>query len=137
DLVVGAAELTEVELLLPGAHGRTLDEAVSLVARETGLDESIEHTLAEEEEMARLEVAPHALRPHHESLDEPGEALQHVVEREECIRDRDALGRGVRDVTLVPEGNVLESDERARPHDARQSANPLGDHGIPLVRHCG
>ena len=41
----------------------------------------------------------------------------------------------MRDVALVPEGDVLEADERVRPHDAREPADPLGDDGIPLVRH--
>ena len=135
DLVVGAAELAEVELLLPRAHRRALDEAVGVVAREAGLDERVEHALAEEEEVARLEVPAHPLGPHDEALDEPGEAVEHVVEREERVGDDDALGRGVRDVALVPERDVLEADERVRPDDAREPADPLGDDRVPLVRH--
>ena len=130
-----AAELAEVELLLPRAHRRALDEAVGVVAREAGLDERVEHALAEEEEVARLEVPAHPLGPHDESFHEPGEAVEHVVEREEGVGNHDALGRRMGDVALVPEGDVLEADERARPHDAREPADPLGDDGIPLVRH--
>jgi hypothetical protein len=41
----------------------------------------------------------------------------------------------VRDVALVPEGHVLEPDERVRAHDACEAADALGDHGVALVRH--
>ena len=135
DLVVGAAELAEVELLLPRAHRGALHEAVRVVAPEAGFDERVEDALAEEEVVARLEVAAHPLGPHDEAVDEPGEALEHVVEREERVGDHDALGRRVRDVALVPERDVLEPDERVRAHDAREAADPLGDDGVPLVRH--
>src|SRR5579884_1820587 len=133
DLLVRAAELAEVELLLPGAHGAALDEAVGVVAGESRFDERVEDALAEEEEVARLEVPAHPLGPHDEALDEPGETVEHVVEREERVGNGDALGRRMGDVPLVPEGDVLEPDERAGPDDARQSADPLGDHGVPLV----
>src|SRR2546429_9829540 len=75
DIVVGAAELADAELLLPRPHRRPLDEAVSVVAREAGLDERVEHALAEEEEMARLEVSAHPLGAYDETLHEPGEAV--------------------------------------------------------------
>jgi hypothetical protein len=39
------------------------------------------------------------------------------------------------DVPLVPEGNVLEADDRVRPHDAREPADALGDDRVPLVWH--
>src|SRR2546423_13916649 len=52
DLVVGAAELAEVDLLLPGAHRRALDEAVRVVAREPRLDERGEGALAGEVKVA-------------------------------------------------------------------------------------
>ena len=87
--------------------------------------------------MARLEVAAHPLGPHDEALDEPGEAVEHVVEREEGVWDGDPLGRGVRDVALVPEGDVLEADQRLRPDDAGEPADPLRDNWVPLVRHRG
>ena len=128
-------ELAEVELLVPGAHRVALDEAVGVVAREARLDEREQHALAEEEVVARLEVAAHPLGAHDEAVDEPREAVEHVVEREERVGDDDALGRRVRDVALVPERDVLEPDERVPADDAREPADPLGDDGVALVRH--
>ena len=72
---------------------------------------------------------------HDETVDEPGKAVEHVVEREEGVRNRDALRRGVRDVALVPERDVLESDHRRRADDPGQAADPLGGDRVPLVRH--
>ncbi len=41
----------------------------------------------------------------------------------------------MRDVALVPERDVLQSDDGRRPHDARQTADALGDDRVSLVRH--
>src|SRR4051794_3563358 len=135
DLPVRANELAEVLFLLLGPQRVPLDEAVSGVALEPRLDQGEQQALTEEEPVAGLEVAQHPLRPDLEALDEPGEPLEHVVEREERVRDHNPLGRRVRDVALVPEGDILESNESIRPDHARQAAQPLGDNGVPLVRH--
>src|SRR6202008_2952359 len=92
-------------------------------------------TLAEEQVLARLEGAAHPLLPDDQSLDEPPEAVEDVVDREERIRDDDTLRRRVRDVALVPERDVLEPDERVRADDPCKAADPLGDDRVPLVRH--
>ena len=99
------------------------------------LDEREQQALREVEAVARVEVAPHALREDDEPVDEPGEAVEHVVEREERVGDDDALGRGVGDVALVPERHVLEADDRGAADDAREAADALGDDRVPLVRH--
>src|SRR5438128_2152313 len=71
-------DVAERPLLLPCPHGGLLDAYVRLVARKSRLDEREQHALAEEETVARLQVLPHSLRAHHESLDEPGEPFEHV-----------------------------------------------------------
>src|SRR6476469_638925 len=83
ELTVPTDELAEVLFLVPGAQGVPLDEPVGLVAVEPGLDERQQKSLAEEEAVARLEVAAHPLRPDPEALDQPGAAVEHVVEGEE------------------------------------------------------
>src|SRR5579883_2001675 len=59
DLRILADELAEVALLLPRAHRAALREPVGLVARQPGRDEREEDALAEEQAVARLEVAQH------------------------------------------------------------------------------
>ncbi len=85
--------------------------------------------------MARREVLAHPLLADDEPLDEPGEPVEHVVDGEERVGQDDALGRRVRDVALVPEGDVLEPDDGVRPHDPRDPADALGRDRVALVRH--
>ena len=85
--------------------------------------------------MARLEVPAHPLGSHDESFHEPGEAVEHVVEREERVGDHDALGRRVRDVALVPERDVLEPDERSCARTTR--ASPQIRSATTGFRLCG
>src|SRR3954469_10146238 len=132
---VAADELGEVRLFVPGAHRMRLHSAVRLVARETGLDEGEKQPVAEEEAVAHFEVASHPLGVHDEAVDDPAEAVEHVIECEKRVRDDDALGGGLRDVALVPERDVLHPDERVRSNDAREPADALGDLRIPFVRH--
>ncbi len=120
-----ATSVAEVALLVPGPHRVALDEPVRVVARQAGLDEREQQALAEEEAVARLEVPLHPLGPDDEALDEPGEAVEHVVEREERVGDDDPLGRRVRDVALVPErrrSRARRARRRARRARARRSA---------------
>ncbi len=60
-----------------------------------------------------------------------------MVERDEAVGLGDALGRGVRNVTLVPQGNVIEGNLSVGLHDARQTADLLHGDRVALVRHGG
>src|SRR6185436_2975816 len=108
DLWVAANEPGKVGFSFPGPHGVILDEAVRIVAREPGLDEREEEAMTENQAVARLEIAEHPLGMDDEPFHDPPEAVEHVVEGEERIGDDNALGRGLRDVALMPERHVLE-----------------------------
>src|SRR6266487_5840443 len=109
DLWIGANELAEVRLLFPGAHRVPLDQPVGVVAAKPGVNEREEEAVAEDEPMTRLEIAPHALWIDDESAHDPGEPVQHVVEREERVRNHDTLCGRLGDIAFVPEGHVLEA----------------------------
>ena len=132
---IGGDERAEVALLVPRLHRVPLHEPVRLGAAEPRLDEREQQPVREDEPVRGVEVPQHPLRIDDEAVDDPREAVEHVVEREERVRDHDPLGRRVRDVALVPERHVLEPDERRRAHDAREPRDPLGDLRVPLVRH--
>ena len=112
-----------------------LNEPVGVVARKPRVHERQQEPMAEDEPVTRLEVPPHPLGIDDEAFDDPGEAVEHVVEREERVGNDDALGGRLRDVALVPERDVLETDERVAAQDARQPADALGHLRVPLVRH--
>ena len=93
DLGVRPDELGKVETLVPRPHRVALDEPVRVVPRAPRLDERQQQPLAEVEAVARVQVLAHPLRPDDEPLDEPGEAVEHVVDGEEGIRQDDPLRR--------------------------------------------
>src|SRR5438034_2862598 len=131
DLRIGLDELPKVALLLPRAHRVSLDEPVRLVTREAGIDEREQEPMAEEKSVACVEVATHAVGIDDEALDDPAKAVEHEVEGEEGVGDDDPLRRGMRDVALVPERNVLQPDQRHGADDARQAADALGHLRVP------
>ena len=137
DLGVGANELAEVLFLLLGPQGVALHEPIRGVPLQSGLDERQQKPLAEEEPPPGLQIAQHPRRPDIQSLDEPREPFDHVVERQERVGNDHPLGRRVRDIALVPERDVLEPDLSVCAHDPREPAEPLRDDRIPLVRHRG
>ena len=51
------------------------------------------------------------------------------------VREDHPLGRGVRDVALVPQRHVLERRDRVAADHARQPADALAHDRVPLVRH--
>ena len=65
----------------------------------------------------------------------PGRQVLHVVERDRRVGQDHPLGAGVRDVALVPEGDVLQADLRVAAQDARQAGDPLGQDRVALVGH--
>src|SRR4051812_1159656 len=89
DSLVGLEERSEIELLVPRPESGSLHETVRLVPRNADADEREENALAEHEAMRGLQVAPHAASIHDEPVDQPREAVEHVVEGQKRIRKND------------------------------------------------
>src|SRR5439155_25916353 len=62
---------------------------------------------------------------------------KHVVDQNCGVGQNDALDGAVRNVTLVPEGDVFERGEHVRTHEAREAADLFAGNRIALVRHGG
>ena len=112
-----------------------LDETVGLVPGKPRGDKGEKDALAEDQAVRRVEVPPHPLGVDDEPVDEPGEAVEHVVEREERIGEHHSLRARVGDVALVPERDVLQAHRCRGAHHAREPGQALRHHGIALVRH--
>jgi hypothetical protein len=66
-----------------------LHEPVRVVAREPGLHEREQETLAEVETVARVQVLAHPLDTDDQPLHQPSETVEHVVDREERVGQDD------------------------------------------------
>src|SRR5205823_3321186 len=91
DLAVGANELGEVAFLVPRLHGVALHELVRLRAIQAALDQRKQQPVREEEPVRGPEVPLHPFRIDDQALDDPGKAVEHVVDREKRIGDHHAL----------------------------------------------
>jgi hypothetical protein len=60
---------------------------------------------------------------------------EEVVGEDGGVGEDDALGGGVGDVALVPEGYVFESDLGVGAHDAGQTGDLFAGDGVAFVRH--
>src|SRR6266516_5423546 len=135
DLRIAANELGEICFLLPRAHRMALYEPIRVVACKARVDQRQQKAVAEDKAVARFEVPQHSLRIDDEAFDDPGKAVERVIERDERVGNDDPLSGRLRDVALVPERHVLQTDERVCAHDACEAADALGDLRIPFVRH--
>ena len=63
--------------------------------------------------------------------------VQKIIGERGGVGQDDALGGGVRDVALVPEGDVFESSLGVAADYAGEAADLLAGYGIALVRHGG
>ena len=122
---------------MPGCHGVLLHNGVRVLAGDARVDEGQQHLGGEDEAAGLIEVGHHAGRVQLQAVDNADEALEHVVEGDEAVGLGDTLGRGVRNVTLVPQGDVIEGNLGVGLHDARQTADLLHGDRVALVRHGG
>ncbi len=70
-----------------------------------------------------------------QAVNDADEALEHVVEGNEAVGLRHALGAGVGDVALVPQGHVVKGNLGVGLDHARQTADLLHRDGVALVGH--
>jgi len=119
----------------PGVHGVGLDEAVGVFAGDAGFGEVEQELAAVDEAAGELEVFEHAGGVDEEFFDEGGRFVEHVVGEDGGVGQDDALGGGVGDVALVPEGYVFEGDLSVAADDASQAADVFAGDGVALVGH--
>src|ERR1035438_2515660 len=72
---------------------------------------------------------------YHESVSETGRLTQHIHRELECVWQHHTFDTGMRDVAFVPQGHVFQPGLQVSPKDATESAQPLRENRIALVRH--
>lgn len=123
--------------LVPGSHGVFLHDRIGIFAGDARIDEGQQDLGGEDETASLVEVGHHASRIQLQAVNNANETLEHVVECDKAIGLGDALGRGVRNVALMPQGDIVESDLGIGLHDARQATDLLHGDRVALVRHGG
>ena len=77
----------------------------------------------------------HVLGIDDQLVDDVGQPRQREIERDRRVGADHALDRGMRDVALVPQRDILQRRRHRRAHDAGEAGQVLGQHRIALVRH--
>ena len=119
----------------PRHRRRFLNNTIRIVARHAALHESQQHRLTEHQTTSGVEVFAHALSMNLQAFEKTAESVHHVMSEERRVRKNDSLDRTVRDVSLVPQRDVLKSGLKISAQHPRESTDGFGRDGIALVRH--
>ncbi len=85
--------------------------------------------------MGQLEVLAHPLHVHGHALHERDRAVLQIVEQDRRVGQDHPLDRGVGDVALVPQRDVLQRRLRVPAQHAREPGDLLALDRVALVRH--
>ena len=121
--------------LVPAGSGVALHHFVGILSGHSFVHQRQKHPLAEHQATAALNIGPHPVREHPEVFHDPGENAQDVVQGQAGVREDDALGRGVADVSLSPKGDVFQSGDAMTTNQPGQPADAFGKLRVALVRH--
>jgi len=94
-----------------------------------------EHGLRVDEAAGRLQIPQHPIRIDDEAVDDAFHPGEGVVEQSRRIRQGNPFGRGVADVPLVPERDVLHPDRGVPAQEPGDAGDVLGRDRVALVGH--
>src|SRR5581483_1056140 len=123
DLRIALDSRPEIAFFLPSLHRVRLHYPIRLFAQHARRGQIQQQLAGEYQPFRHFQVAPHAVRIDQHLIDEVDGFVQQVVGQDRRIRQDHAFYRRVRDVTLVPEGDVLESRLHVGAHDAGETAD--------------
>ena len=133
---VGGQHLAQVAPLGGGGRGVALDDAVGVVARDSRGHQGQQDRLAEDEAPGPLgQVGQGAPGVDHQARGQARRLALHVEGEQRGVGQDHPLDRAVRDVPLVPEGDVLEAGPGVAAQHPGQPAEPLGEDRVALVGH--
>src|SRR5438105_4296104 len=89
-----AEDLLEVSALLPTLHRISLNRVVSLKTPHALVDELEQHGRGEDQALRAVKILFHSLGIDVEAVEHAADAVEHEVEQDRRVRQRDALDRG-------------------------------------------
>ena len=84
-----------------------------------------------------VEVLLHVFGINQQLVDQARQAIKREIQRHRRIGRDHALGRGVRDIALMPQRDILHRRRHIGPHHAGEASEVLRQHRVALVRHRG
>ena len=109
-----------------------LDEAVGVFAAHAGFGEVEEELAGEDEAAGGFEIFEHAGGVDEQLVDEGLGFGEEVVGEDGGVGEDDALGGGVGDVALVPEGYVFEGGLSIGANDSGEAGDLFAGMGLRL-----
>ena len=100
------------------------------------LDKGKQDTLGIVQPAHALDRAEHVLWIHNEVFDHAGEAMECKIEMDGGVGADAALDGRMRDVTLVPQGDIFERRGHGRANEPGETGQVLCQDRIAFVRHC-
>src|SRR5467141_789872 len=125
DVGIRAQQAFEVALLGERQHGVALHPLIGLLARDALPGELEQYRPGKDDAAQSIEVLAHALGQDEHVADDSCEPAQHMIQRDEAVGQDHALDRRVRDVALVPEGDVLEGRLTVSANQSREADHLL------------
>src|SRR4051812_10390324 len=130
-------ERIEVAFAAPDRHRVALDQLVGIFAARALLRQRDQGALGVDQAAEPVEALLHVGGVDPGLVDQGRQTIEREVEGDGGIRPDHALGRGVRDIALVPEHDVLQRRRHIGAHHAREAGEILRQHRVALVRHGG
>ena len=120
---------------MPDLHRAALHEAIGVFASDAGLRQRQHHALRIMQAAEQRQVARHIFGINDELLDHHRHAVKREIQVDRRVRADAAFDGRVRDVALMPEGDVFHRRRNRAAHEAREAAKVFGEHRVALVRH--
>ena len=125
DVLVGLQQRQELALAAPHRHGVALHQRIGVLARNALLRQRQQHALRMDEAAEPVEVLAHGVGIDEQLVDHVGQSRQREIERDRRVGADHPLDRGMRDVALVPQRDVLQRRDDRRAHDAGEAGQVL------------
>src|SRR5690606_11963731 len=123
--------------LFPNAHRIALNETVAVFTRYASLRQRQKHALGVNQTAELIEVLHHVVWIDHQLFNHASQTVDGKVESDCCVWANRALNGRVRNVTLMPESNILKRRNDRHTYETCKASQVLSQNWIALMRHCG
>src|SRR5262249_38988449 len=107
DFGISDDQFVEIEIFFPRSHGMTLDKTVCIFTRDPSLNQVEQQLPAENKPTRALQIGEHSFRIDKHCLDQVRSLIQQIICERCRVGNDDTLRRRMRNITLMPEGDIF------------------------------